>query len=66
MRQPWGEYAADLRAGVIASTIANVNRSKDAPAFSPLDFMPLQKDRTEAEQVDADPSEFFKKLEQNG
>ena len=37
--EPWGEERADLRAGIIASTIANVNRSK-GKAFSPGDFMP--------------------------
>ena len=36
---PWGEERADLRAGIIASTIANVNRGK-GKAFSPGDFMP--------------------------
>ena len=36
---PWGEERADLRAGIIASTIANVNRGK-GKSFSPGDFMP--------------------------
>ena len=36
---PWGDERADLRAGIIASTIANVNRGK-GKAFSPGDFMP--------------------------
>lgn len=35
---PWDEQRADLRAGVIASVIANVN-SKRAK-FKPSDFMP--------------------------
>ncbi len=38
--EPWGEERADLRAGIIASTIANVNRGKGQKAFSPGDFMP--------------------------
>ena len=37
---PWGEERADLRAGIIASTIANVNRGKSQKVFSPGDFMP--------------------------
>jgi hypothetical protein len=46
----WALYAADepfigtrieFAAGIIASTIANVNRGKTTPAFEPLDFMPL-------------------------
>jgi hypothetical protein len=39
------ERAADLRAGIVASTIANVNRDpkKKPDAYQPADFMPLQK-----------------------
>jgi hypothetical protein len=41
-REPWGSEAAFLRSGIIAATIANVNRnSKTHPEpFSPMDFMP--------------------------
>jgi len=41
---PWSEARADLRAGIIASVIANVNRGKKTKAFRPLDFMPWSKD----------------------
>lgn len=34
------EYRADLRAGIICSVIANVNRGKKQKAFKPTDFMP--------------------------
>lgn len=37
---PFGEGRADLRMGIIASTIANVNRGKQKP-FKPADFMPF-------------------------
>jgi len=37
--EPFGETRADIRAGIIASTIANVNRGKSQTAFSPEDFM---------------------------
>ena len=37
--EPWGEERADLRAGIVASTIANVNRGK-GKSFKPGDFMP--------------------------
>lgn len=40
---PWDEKRADLRAGVVASVIANVNRGKKTKAFTPLDFMPYAK-----------------------
>jgi hypothetical protein len=39
--EPFGEAGHYLRAGIIASVIANVNRGKDQPAFSPFDFMPM-------------------------
>ena len=39
--EPWGPLRDDLAAGVIASTIANVNRGKDSPVFKPADFMPI-------------------------
>jgi inner membrane protein involved in colicin E2 resistance len=38
--EPWGEERADLRAGIIASVIANVNRGKGQKAFTPQMFMP--------------------------
>ena len=47
--EPWGEERADLRAGIIASTIANVNRSpKRKKAYEPKEFMP---------QFDAEPED---------
>jgi hypothetical protein len=38
--EPHGEERADLRAGIVASTIANANRKKGGKAFKPSDFMP--------------------------
>ena len=38
--EPWGEERADLRAGIVASTIANVFRGKGSPPKKPKDFMP--------------------------
>ena len=37
---PQGERRADLRAGIIAATLANVNRGKGTKAYQPKDFMP--------------------------
>lgn len=37
--EPFGERRADIRAGIIASVIANVNRGKNQKAFTPEDFM---------------------------
>lgn len=39
-QEPWGEFRADLRTGIVASTIANIHRKPRAPAFTPIDFMP--------------------------
>ena len=39
--EPWGEERADLRAGIISATLANVNRGdKNDKVLTPLDFMP--------------------------
>lgn len=39
--EPFGEGRADLRSGIVASVIANVNRDpKKGRAFKPEDFMP--------------------------
>jgi hypothetical protein len=38
--EPWGEERADLRAGIVASTLANIHRGATTQAFSPRDFMP--------------------------
>ena len=38
---PWGEQRADLRAGIVASTLANINRDpKKTPPFKATHFMP--------------------------
>ena len=37
--EPFGEERSDLRAGIIASTVANVNRGRRAP-YKVSDFMP--------------------------
>lgn len=40
---PFGEERGDLRAGILASLLANINRDrkKKSDPFSPLDFMPV-------------------------
>lgn len=38
--EPFGEYGAWMRSGIISSTLANIHRGKNDPAFSALDFMP--------------------------
>lgn len=38
--EPFGERISDVRAGVIAATIANANRGKRQKPFVPADFTP--------------------------
>jgi hypothetical protein len=38
--EPFGEERADLRAGIIAATIANVHRPGERDPYTPTDFMP--------------------------
>ena len=45
--EPWGEERADLRAGIVASTIANSNRGKGQKPFKPQQFMPDFEPETE-------------------
>ena len=37
--EPFGDERADLRSGVVASTIANVNREKKRKPYKPEDFL---------------------------
>lgn len=50
--EPWGEERDDLRMGIIASTIANVNRGKGQKAFKPDDFMPQFEPETEEQAAE--------------
>ena len=48
---PWGGERADLRAGIVASTVANgLMKRKGGGQFRPVDFMPYH----EPPAVDAD------------
>ncbi len=58
--EPFGDARADLRAGIIASTLANVNRGKETKAFTPQDFM-LFTDEIERED-DLDEASQVKNL----
>jgi len=56
--EPWAEARADIASGMIASTIANVNRRENSRPFSPLDFAPYLKPQDEP--VEMDPEDFLK------
>lgn len=38
--EPFGEWRADYRAALVASTVFNMNRGSDVQARAPGDFMP--------------------------
>lgn len=38
--EPWGEWRTDFAGGMVAATIANVNRARNSPSYTPADFMP--------------------------
>lgn len=52
--EPWDETRADWRAGIIASTLANIHRGKDTEPFSPGDFMPQFEESYDNEPTDED------------
>ncbi|MGB9780618.1 phage tail assembly protein T [Caldanaerobacter sp.] len=51
--EPWGTEVEDLRTGIVASTIANVNRDpkKQKKPFAPKDFMPIWDKPKQQEQT---------------
>jgi len=51
--EPWGEGRADLRTGILASTLANIHRSGETDPFTPADFMPDFGRQAPAEDRDA-------------
>ena len=51
--EPSGERRADLRAGIIASTVANAHRAKDSRPYKPQDFMPDFEQGTDEDEAAA-------------
>lgn len=51
--EPFGPWRDDIRAGVIASTVANVYRGKTQKPLSPTDFVPEFGRRREEPLVEA-------------
>jgi len=39
-RSPWGELRQDTGFGIVAATLANVNRGRNTAPFKHTDFMP--------------------------
>lgn len=61
---PIGQERADLRAGIIASVIANSNRDpkKQPRAFEPRDFMPFVGEDAGDEMTPEETAEMFERL----
>lgn len=56
--EPFGDYRADYRSGVVASTFANAHRAKDANPFRPEDFMPFLEKRPPADETPLNVAKF--------
>lgn len=62
--EPFGDERADLRAGIVASTVANSNRGKRGKITKATDFMPFRtaaEDRRKVLDRPA-PKEFSQKV----
>lgn len=62
--EPWGTEIDDLRAGIVSSVVANVNRDpkKQRRPFKPQDFMPKWGGATEKREQS--PEEMLRVLQQ--
>lgn len=60
---PWGEERMDMGFGVVASTLANVNRKASAAPFTPQDFMPYARAAQAAAEPEMTPEQFIASLE---
>jgi hypothetical protein len=62
MLEPWGEERSDLRAGIIASTMANVMGNKSKPADFMPDFSSNHQPRNSKEEQFAELERLFGEL----
>ena len=51
--EPFGDFRADLRSAIIASTLANAHRSKEGKPFTPEDFKPFVDKQRRSDQPKA-------------
>lgn len=60
-RNPWGPERADLNAGTIAATVANMAGRvlKQGHRSTPADFFPVFKDADETRPAEVDPVDFI-------
>ena len=55
---PFGSMRGDIQAGIVASTIANVNRPKNHQGYTAADFM-LFKSKPPPDQIEMKISKFM-------
>jgi len=58
--EPWGSEIEDYRFGVVASTIANVNRDpkKRSKPYEPTDFFPSREEKIEEYDLEANGAKW--------
>ena len=57
--EPFGEWRADLRAGIVASTFASAHRRKGSRQPTPKDFMPTFGEKTVRRQSVSEQRAIF-------
>ena len=58
--EPFGNVRSDIQSGIIASTIANCNRTKSSQKmFPPLDIMPIGEHKLKPEEAKEDDIRQF-------
>ena len=57
--EPFGEWRADLRAGIVASTFASAHRRKGSRQPKPKDFMPTFGEKTVRRQSVSEQRAIF-------
>ena len=63
--EPWGEDRMDVGMGIIASTMANINRRQGAQPYTVSDFAPYLRSQDEANnpaKEEDTPMQFIKGL----
>lgn len=58
-KDPWGDQRGDIRSGIIASTMVNLQRDKKSKLFTPQDFMLF----TEKQEYQIEESEIERQIE---
>lgn len=66
--EPWGDIRADLRAGVVASTVVNwagKTLKQGAPDKRPSDFLLFSQPKAQAPAAEPDPEQHYRSQRTN-